>query len=170
MKQEGNKLIFEKVRCSYCEGTGERERYERCKFTGKSMYGKSCVVCGSTTKNGHRRLMSTGEMCTCSMCNGNGVKLEKASDFLPHYIWETLNFIVERTNVVQDWNQHNVGMGYISSISDYGAYKKITDKELINIVKNESCVQACHVIDVNNNLLPVIITTNDNGYTIKARG
>jgi len=130
------------------------------------MRGKKCPHCGSTTKHNHKYL-DKGEIQDCCMCRGKGKKQEDSCSSMPQKLFESLDFMVVRTNLQQTFNEAYLGIGCVFSCTDYGRHKNMTDEELINSVKSNTFNQATKVVDDNDNVMPILIITSDNGYSVK---
>ena len=98
MKIENGKMIFEVIPCDHCDQTGITKKYTSCPNDRKPMYGKVCSFCGSTTKHGHHS-KDMGETQNCWKCNGKKEYKEKSTDYMPEGMFESLDFLVVRTDV-----------------------------------------------------------------------
>ena len=173
--QENGKLVFGPRECTNCWGNGVENRQApcpTCKGTGRGPRGgknacRKCVMQGC----GYIYIHDV----PCTNCVAKGVPTASASqsdryDYVSLEIWRSLTFKVYRSNRPQTGNEAILGHGCISSVTDYGRHKKLSDTELIEVVKNDKgVVQAATICDENNVLVDHVgIFCHNQGYSLRA--
>jgi hypothetical protein len=170
MRIENGKLILEQRECFYCNGKKSVEDTTRCSNDGiprTATYKHPCKICGSKTKQLHYRI-PIGTFHTCTNCNGSGLQDENTCDYTPDGFESQLEIHLLRTNrEMGQWEQTLGMMGSVFSCVDYGRHNKTPDDELIADVR-KSCQrsQATKLIDKEMNILPIVIITGDQGYSV----
>ena len=141
------KIILEKVKCWDCKGTKKVEKFISCPLNNKPVKGKGypkgkCPHCGTKSKDRHGTIGT--HIIKCSTCNGNGTIKENicSQSKKGDQIYRDLPFIVygESTRK-QTYNEYLLGFNCVYSTTDYGDHKSLTDKELIDKVKEHDWVQ-----------------------------
>jgi len=138
MKIENGKIKYEYRTCWNCEGKKEVTRYKQCPDYYKKMYGKTCVHCGSKSKNSHTTILKNPEyIITCPNCNGQGIRLENSCDSMTKA--ERINWFENVTfqfveNQEKTFNDSYIGMGNLCGTTDYKDHRQ--DRGIIEKIKN----------------------------------
>lgn len=176
MRIENNALVYEKIKCDMCDGSGMREYNVLCPNMHKPVKqyaSKKCPECNA--KNMHSHTTIGTEIKACWSCD-NGLEQENCTSYIPRdllaQLYTLIEFRVYRSDRVQSINESLFGLGCVRSVTDYGRYKTLTDAELIAkvIEDNSRGVQACKLVRDNDNKLPehIGIFCNAQGYSIRA--
>ena len=171
MKIDNGFLVMELKDCSSCYGRGiefGRSNCERCLGTNKTKKGAGkgkCRDCYDGTK------VDTNKVLPCRKCNGNAknFQMETPYDTIPtsEYV-DKIPFVVHRSDRRQTVAESLLGVGIVS-VSDYGAWKSLSDKELIQRANDRSYTQGIKLIRNKNDLRVcdrIGIFCNDNGYSV----
>lgn len=172
MKIENGKVIFEVIPCDVCSGTGKQKERVVCPNNNKPHMAskrKPCTICGNVSRWNHKAI-ETGKIIDCWHCSGKGIYQEKSTDYCPENLFNnnTTFYVIRQNEREMSWGEQHVGlMGSVFSCVDYGRNHTQSDEELIESVKDTIKVeQASKFIDEENNVLPILIITGDQGYTV----
>jgi hypothetical protein len=177
MRIEGDRLIYELTECFTCDGTGlvyGRVRCQRCGGSGNGPRGgrggcRACSGFGSVPDRSRRTLR-------CRRCDGSGrVPEDRYSYIRSHLMDEILNrvpIVVARRDRAGTWNEAFLGIGCVYSVTDYGRSAELSDAELIAQVRERIArgTQACKVVDDEDRLpAAIVIAAHRNGYSVRAQ-
>ena len=170
MERIGNKLQYDFKTCSSCQGSSQIKDLRRCPMYGKAVNrqpNRVCPNCNAKNKHGHAYL-DTGNMKDCH-CDDGRLKEDRYSS-VPKSIVDSLEIRVYRSDRPTTWNEQYLGLGCVFSTNDYGAYKSISDAELIDQVRaSGSYIQATKLVDNEDKFCHHLgIFTSQQGYSVKA--
>lgn len=170
MKIKDGKVQFEEVKCWDCKGVGKRNYYMFCPRESKRTDAKAkmdCCHCGVKKGEKHKMIPYSDD---CKTCHGTGRLQEDRYSYDHEDKIKELPFRVIRHDVPQTLNETHLGLGCVYCCTDYGRHKELTDKQLIEQVRNNiSHTQYCNFVDEENNLADAIaIVTSRGGFSVTA--
>ena len=187
MRIENGKVVLEPANCRYCRHyygddirpgqirEAVRVPCPRCHGTGRTKGGKGKGRCTYGSGTGapcfFGEVVDHYEVVTCPECEGNpkGKSVEQWTDTIPDRWWQNFEFRVFRSDRPQTTLERLIGAG-VYSCTDYGAWKRMSDEELISKVRDDahSRVQLCKIVRAKDDLTIadyIGIYCNDQGYT-----
>lgn len=157
--------------------------------TGKEAGRKPCPKCAGTGTGprggpgGCKECYGSGDRpdfengITCRSCEGTGIVDSNicdsiAKDRLPE-LADMIEWRVARGDRPQTWSEAHLGMGCLYSVTDYGDHQKLSDEELLAMVRekfNDDYVQAIKIVDRETFKICdyLVIDCNRNGYSLRA--
>lgn len=167
MKVESGVLVYEYKQCFTCMGSGRYTPHVPCPNQHKAQRGKPCAHCGATHKFDHHWLPQ--ESVQCPKCLGTLIEREDRYDYMPVEILRSIPVKVLRSTREATWNESWLGHGCLWSTVDYGAHRRLSDEKLIEKVREHFSVQACAVVNEQDELPPFIaLLTSDTGYSVRS--
>lgn len=175
MKIVDGKLVLETRTCWNCNGTqliNEWIKCPQCNGTGKQSNRRNCLLCRNQRVLGKTPSVvlskGTGHCTSCT----DGIMPEAIGDYAPQEMWQSLNFVVYRSDRQQQLVEKLFGFG-CWSVTDYGDHKHLTDESLIAAVRYASTgrhsIQACKFVKEDFTVCNHIgIFCNNQGYSVVA--
>ena len=152
--------------CPTCDGIGKYRQFLSCNHT-KKQNCKPCPDCGAK-RNGDYIQIDTGKDIPCGCIDGK--VMETKFDYIKwDMVVKNIPFSVSNKTESQSFNQAFLGKGYVLSVTDYNRNRKLSNEELIELIKNDrynDFLQALNIVNGDNRIAnEILITRNNNGYS-----